>query len=135
MRRELLRRHRQISMTEFARAARALRAEGSHVGRDSGIAVDRGNKDLGNAWETPGSRKILHGLEPVQDDIRENCQQHRRSVPAMAEEAISLDRGVHGKGQRAVVHVIQCDKAKCLQNRVCRDLPRMQHFRHAMHRA
>ena len=67
-------------MTEFARAARALRAEGSHVGRDSGIAVDRGNKDLGNAWETPGSRKILHGLEPVQDDIRESLRSIREAT-------------------------------------------------------
>jgi hypothetical protein len=56
-------------------------------------------------------------------------------MAASAEEVISVNRGVHSEGQGAVVRVIQRHKAECLQDGVCRDLPRMQHLRHATHRA
>jgi hypothetical protein len=56
-------------------------------------------------------------------------------MSVLAEEQVALGGRCDGKGECLVVGVVQCHEAKTLKNGTGRDLPRMQHLRHAVNRA
>lgn len=56
-------------------------------------------------------------------------------MSATAQQQVALGGRCDGKRECLVVGVVQCHEAKALQDGIGRDLPRMQHLRHAVHRA
>ncbi len=51
------------------------------------------------------------------------------------EQHISLGRRIHSEAQILVIVIIERNKPKCLDDRLCRNLSRVQHLGHAVHRA